>query len=198
RSNYTYELPSYLSLAFSMFHLKDSSLSSFRNKFSVQAENLDQVYGVKSLPGDTAIRENIDEVNPQALQNLFKPQLDDLKSKAVLTQCYILGKYIAVSVDGTGHYCSSRKGCPQCMVKHHRNGKTSYDHQLLRAVAIHPDQSTVFPVACEVIIKQDGSTKNDGELNASKRIIPQIRTALGDDEAILAVFDALYVNGLRI
>ncbi|MEM6965485.1 MAG: hypothetical protein AAF573_12010 [Bacteroidota bacterium] len=64
RSNYTYELPSYLSLAFSMFHLKDSSLSSFRNKFSVRAENLDRVYGVKSWPGDTAIRENIDEVNP--------------------------------------------------------------------------------------------------------------------------------------
>ena len=179
KENYTYELPSYLNLAFSMFHLKDPSLSAFRDKFSVRAENLDQVYGVKTLPGDTAIRKSIDKVNPKELQSLFKPQLDYLRTEGVLEQRHVLGKYTAVSVDGTGHYCSGKKCCPQCMVKNHRNGKKTYYHQLLGAVAVHPKQSTVFPVACEAIIKQDGHTKNDCELNASKRIIPQIRQGLG-------------------
>lgn len=198
KENYSYELPSYLSLAFSMFHLKDPSLSAFRDKFSVRAENLDRVYGVTALPGDTAIRKSIDEVNPKELQNLFKPQLDYLKTEGVIKKRHVLGKYTAVSVDGTGHYCSGKKGCPQCMVKNHRNGKTTYYHQLLGAVAVHPEQSTVFPVACEPIVKQDGSTKNDCELNASKRIIPQIRQALGEEEAVLAIFDALYINGPHI
>jgi len=196
--NYSYELASYLSLAFAMFHLKDSSLSGFRDKFEVRAENLDRVYGVKTLPGDTAIRKSIDQIEPKELQSLFKPQLDYLKSQDVIEKRHVLGKYTAVSVDGTGHYCSGKKGCPQCMVKNHRNGKTTYYHQLLGAVAVHPKQSTVFPVACEAIVKQDGSTKNDCELNASKRIIPQIRQTLGVEEAIVAIFDALYINGPHI
>ena len=83
------------------------------------------------------------------------------------------------------------------MVKNHRNGEQTFYHQLLGAVAVHPKQSTVFPIACEAIVKQDGSTKNDCELNASKRIIPQIRKMLPDEE-IIAIFDALYINGPHI
>ena len=222
RSNQSYDLSSYLKLSLAMFHLKDPSLSSFRNSFDVRAENLERVYDVKELPGDTAIREAVDEVQPGDLQALFTPQLDFLKSQGVLESRYVLKGaatissnsaqntsnetfkdvekqgFIAVSVDGTSHYCSSKKGCPQCMVKKHRNGNISYYHQLLGAVAIHPDESTVFPVACEAIVKQDGSKKNDCELNAAKRIIPQIRTALGEKERIVGVFDALYLNGPHI
>ena len=196
--NCSYGLPNMLNLSFAMFHLKDPSLSFFRNQFSVRAENLARVYGVPKLPGDTAIREAIDQVNPKDLQQLFKPQLDLLKSEGVLEKRYVLGQYTAVSVDGTGHYCSGSQSCPQCMVKNHRNGKTTYYHQLLGAVAVHHNQATVFPVACEAIVKQDGQTKNDCELNASKRIIPQIRETLGATEKIITIFDALYSNGPHI
>lgn len=198
RNNLTYKLPNLLNLAFSMFHLKDSSLSSYVEQFSVRTENLERVYGVTVLPGDTAFRESIDQVKPEELQKLFKPSLDFLKSEGVIAERRILGKYTLVSVDGTNHYCSGVKSCPQCLVRNHGNGKQSFYHQLLGAVAVHPEQKTVFPVACEAIVKQDGSTKNDCELNASKRIIPQIRTALGESEEILSVFDALYINGPHI
>ena len=87
----------------------------------------------------------------------------------------VLGEYIAVSVDATGHYCSSKKQCPQCLVKNHKSGKQTFYHQLLGAVMMHPDQATIFPVACEAIVQQDGNTKNECELNAAKRIMPQIR-----------------------
>ena len=197
QENYTYELPNLLNLAFAMFSLKDASVSAFREQYSVRAENLQRVYGVDVLPGNVAFREAIDQVEPEDLQDLFKPLLDFLIVQGVLKERHVLGKYTVVSVDGTGHYCSGKKGCPQCMVKNHRNGKKTYYHQLLGAVAVHPNQSTVFPVACEAIVKQDGSTKNDCELNASKRIIPQIRAALSEEE-IIAVFDALYINGPHI
>ena len=196
-NNISFELSNLLNLAFAMFHLKDCSLSSFKEQFSVRSENLGRVYGVDALPGDTALREGIDGVEPKELQVLFKPQIEFLKTQGVLKHRHVLGGYTVVSVDGTGHYCSGVKGCPQCMIKKHRNGKTSYYHQLLGAVAVHPKESTVFPLACEAIVKQDGSTKNDCELNASKRIIPQIRQVLGD-ERIIAVFDALYINGPHI
>jgi len=198
KGNFTYPLSNLLNLGFSMFHLKDPSLSSFRDQYDVRAENLERVYGVTSLVGDTALREGIDQVEPSELQALFKPSLDFLKSEGGFSKHRVLGTYIAVSVDGTEHYCSGSTSCPGCLVRNHRNGKQTFYHQLLGAVAVHPEQRTVFPVACEPIVKQDGSTKNDCELNASKRIIPQIRTTLGQEEKILAIFDGLYINGPHI
>jgi len=198
RNNLSYPLADMLSLAFAVFHLKDPSLSFFKEKYDVRAENLKRVYGINSLPGDTALRQSIDQVKPIDLQGLFRPQMEFLSSKGVLKDREVLGEYTAVSVDGTQHYCSGTKGCPQCLTKNHRNGKTTYYHQLLGAVAVHPDQSTVFPVACEAIVRQDGNTKNDCELNASKRIIPQIRESLGEATKIIAIFDALYINGPHI
>ena len=180
-----------------MFHLKDASLSSFKEQFSVRAENLERVYGVVALPGDTALREGVDKVAPSDLQACFKPLVNYLQEEEVLSERRVLGGFTAITIDGTGYYCSGSKSCPQCLIKKHRNGNVTYYHQLLGAVAVHPEQRTVFPVACEAIVKQDGSTKNDCELNASKRIIPQIREVLGD-EKIISIFDALYINGPHI
>ena len=111
RDNLTYSMSNLLNLAFAMFSLKDSSLSAFRKQFDVRAENLSRIYGVTELPRDTALREGIDEVLPDDLQRLFKPALDFLDSEGVTCQRRVLGKYTAVSVHGTGHYCSSKKGC---------------------------------------------------------------------------------------
>ena len=197
RNNNSYELRDILSIGFAMFSLKDPSLTFFREEYPVREENLQRIYGIDSLPGDTAFREILDEVDPQELQRLFELPMNVLREEKVFEQRQVLGKYTAVSVDGTGHYCSGKKQCPQCMIKNHRNGKQTFYHQLLGAVAVHPEQSTVFPIACEAIVKQDGSTKNDCELNASKRIIPQIRQML-PVEQIVGIFDALYINGPHI
>jgi hypothetical protein len=67
--------------------------------------------------------------------------------------------------------------CPQCGEKHHRNGTTTYYHQMLGAVLVHPDHSEVFPLAPEPILKQDGARKNDCERNAAKRLLADLRRA---------------------
>ena len=51
----------------------------------------------------------------------------------------------------------------------------SYAVLLLGAVLVHPDLAEVLPLAPEPITKQDGSTKNDCERNAAKRLLPKIR-----------------------
>lgn len=197
QENITYSMSNLLNMGFAMFSLKDSSVSSFRDSYSVRAANLSTVYGVDELVGDSAFRQGVDQVNPQELQAQFPILIDFLRQQGVLKERKVLGEYIAVSVDATGHYCSSKKQCPQCLVKNHKNGKQTFYHQLLGAVTMHPEQSTVFPVACEAIVQQDGHTKNDCELNAAKRIMPQIRQSL-PNEKIVAVFDALYLNGPHI
>src|SRR6056297_234877 len=86
RNNQSYTMPSLLSQAFALFHLKDSSVSTFREQFDVRFENLKQVYGVTALPGDTIFRKSIDKVDPKELQTLFTSLLDFLKDREVLQQ----------------------------------------------------------------------------------------------------------------
>jgi len=197
RGNKSYALSDLLSIGFAMFSLKDSSLTLFRKEFPNREANLGRIYGLNELPCDTALREGLDGVDSKLLQGEFKPLLEELRKEGVFEQRKVLGKYLVVSCDGTGHYSSGTKCCPQCLVKKHKNGATTYYHQLLGAVNVHPEQKTVFPIAVEPIIKQDGATKNDCELNASKRMIPQIRKMLPEDK-LIGVFDALYANGPHI
>lgn len=64
-----------------------------------------------------------------------------------------------------------------------------YQHQMLGLAMVHPDHKTTIPFCPEPIMNCDGSTKNDCEINASKRLVEQFRkdhphlrmTILGDD-----------------
>jgi len=72
-----------------------------------------------------------------------------------------------------------------------------YYHQLLAAVMVHPDQKLVLPLFPEAITHQDGASKNDCELNASRRLVKQLREAF-PDRPIRVVEDSLFANGPHI
>ena len=72
-----------------------------------------------------------------------------------------------------------------------------YYHQLLAAVLVHPDQKQVLPLLPEAITHQDGENKNDCELNASKRLVQQLRKAF-PNWPIRVVEDSLFANGPHI
>ena len=72
-----------------------------------------------------------------------------------------------------------------------------YYHQLLAAVLVHPDQKQVLPLLPEAITHQDGENKNDCELNASKRLVQQLRKAF-PNWPIRVVEDRLFANGPHI
>jgi hypothetical protein len=194
-ANASTNLQNTLNLSFAMFHLKMPSLLQFRNHFSVRADNLGRIYDVDELPGDVAIRGAVDIVDTKELKECFSDQVSFLAKRGVWKKRRVLnGRFTAISSDGTQHYCSNKKGCPQCLIKNHRNGKTTYYHQMLGAVAVNPDSKVVLPIGCEAIINGDGGTKNDCELNALKRLIPQVRKTFGEKEPILQLLDALYHN----
>ena len=83
------------------------------------------------------------------------------------------------------------------MTKNRKNGTTEYHHQLLAASVVTPKLKTVFPVYGEAIIRQDGTTKNDCERNACKRLLPHLRAIL-PNEKIVTLLDALYADGPTI
>jgi hypothetical protein len=196
-------LGDYLQTAFAMFHLKDPSLHQYRTNYTERSSNLERVYKIKSLPSDTAMREGIDGISPEEIQDCFKVPLKMLEQEGIMKQYKVLGRYNSVLIDGTEHYChcAEEAPCEHCLTKVHHNKKgevtkITYHHQALSGVLAHPKHKEVFPVASEAIVKQDGETKNDCELNAAKRLIPIIRKMLPvGQHDLLAILDGLYPNG---
>ncbi len=197
-SGVTYSLPDVLMTAVAMFSLKDETLLAFDElrEDPVRLVNLRTLYGVKKVLCDTQLRTVLDQVDPYLLRPAFRAVHQELQKQGVLESYRCLGKFL-VSLDGTGLYSSGSISCPECCSKQHRNGDVTYYHQLLAAVIVHPDQSTVLPLFPEAITRQDGTTKNDCEHNASQRLIPDIRRAFPRLDMI-ALQDALACNGPHI
>ena len=163
-----------------IFGFKLPSLLQFEQKKSSEPlirRNLRALYGVDKAPSDTTLRKRLDEISPQQLRRGFKQIFAYLKQAKALDKFRYLGGHYIISIDGTGQFCSKKVHCNHCCEKSHRDGSITYYHQMLGAVLIHPDHKEVIPLAPEPIIKGDGSTKNDCERNAAKRLLTALRQA---------------------
>jgi hypothetical protein len=182
-----------------LFGLKYPSLLQFdqdRQEETIRA-NLQTLYGVERAPCDTRLRERLDELDPTALRPVYRRLFHQLqRGKGLEGMAYLEGHY-RVSVDGTGYFSSPTVHCPHCAEKHHRNGTTTYYHQMLGAVLVHPDVPEVFPFASEPILKPDGAKKNDCERNAAKRLLSDLRRE-HPHLKLIVVEDALASNGPHI
>jgi hypothetical protein len=156
-----------------MFSLKCPSLLDFDKQ---RAEgNLKTIYGIARAPCDSSMREILDPVSPASLRPSFTGVFRQLqRGKALEEMVFFQGHYL-LALDGTGYFSSKTIHCQSCLEKHHRDGSTTYCHQLLGAALIHPDKREVIPLMPEPIIKQDGTEKNDCERNAAKRFIAKVR-----------------------
>ena len=192
-------LPDALMSALAMFSLKYSSLLKFdeeRNEKIIQ-RNLKNLYGINKAPCDTQMRDILDPVDPLELRPAFKKILNKVQKSGKLEEYKYLGKYYLATVDATGQYSSNHVNCPECCTKNHKNGNISYYHQLLAAAIVHPDKRTVIPFAPEAIIKENNATKNDCELNASKRLLEHIKKE-HPRLPLLIVEDGLYAKAPHI
>lgn len=159
-----------------VFGLKCSSLLDYdENRHGILLDNLRNLYKVKQAPSDTHLRDRLDEVNPETIRPAFKKLFALVQRGKGLEPFAFLNDHVLISVDGTGHYSSGKVSCPHCCEKKHRNGSSTYYHQLLGACVVHPDQKHVIPLCPEVIRKEDGSVKNDCEQNACKRFVANLK-----------------------
>ena len=160
--------------AFAMFALKDPSLLAFDARRG--DENMKQVFGIEKIPSDTQMREILDGVDPEDLRPLFGDVFRQLqRGKALEPFEFYAGCYL-LALDGTGYFSSQKIHCFSCQEKvHKKTGEVTYEHQTLGAAIVHPDHKEVIPLAPEPIQKQDGSTKNDCERNAARRLLQKIR-----------------------
>jgi hypothetical protein len=180
-----------------IFGLKYPSLLQFDQDKETIKSNLRTLYGNKHIPSDTYLRERLDEVDPTLLRKAFTQVFAELQRGKGLEGMAFMQDHYLLSIDGTGYFSSKQVHCEQCCQKQHRDGKTTYYHQLLGAVLVHPDQAEVFPLAPEAIVKQDGARKNDCERNAAKRLLSDIRREHPHLKLVI-VEDGLASNGPHI
>jgi len=182
---------------YAMFDLKDPSLLAFDERRCRDAANLERIYGIGKVACDTQLRTVIDPVAPAWLRPGFKIIVATLqRGKALQQLAYYDGHYL-LSLDGTGSFGSENLSSASCLVKNKSNGKKFYYQQVLGASLVHPDSRVVIPLAPEMIIPQDGSTKNDCERNAAKRFLPKFREEF-PRLPVIVVEDGLSSNGPHI
>ena len=165
--------------SFAMFSLKSPSLLKFdeKRKDADELQNLRNIYGIENVPCDSRMREINDEIDPQKyISPAFKVVFRQLqRGKALESMTFYKGCYL-INLDGTGIFSSNKLNAPFCMKKENKKtGKINYYLQMLGAVIVHPDFKEVIPLCPEMIIKQDGQTKNDCERNAAKRFFKNLR-----------------------
>ena len=167
RADAKISLTDVLMSGYAMFDLKDLSLLAFDERRCRDAANLERIYGISKVACDTQLRTVLDPVDPAALRPGFKAIVSTLQRGKALRQLVYYDGYYLLSLDGTGSFGSEKLSSASCMIKNKSNGKTLYYQQVLGAALVHPDSRVVIPLAPEMIIPQDGATKNDCERNAA-------------------------------
>lgn len=159
--------------ACAMFALTSPSLLAFDK---ARAEgNVETIYGTQHVPCDTSMRETLDPVSPEALRPSCKSVFRQLQRGKALEDMVCLEGHSGVARDGTGYVASPTMHCASCLHKVHRNGSSTYSHQMLGAAMIHPDVRAVIPLMPAPIVQPDGTAKNDGERHAATRCMATLR-----------------------
>lgn len=163
---------------FALFSLKYPSLLQFDNdRFSDNSHvpNIKTLYGIKDVASDTTLREKLDEVPPLLLRSVFVDLFSVAQRHKVLEKFEFFDGYYLMSGDGTGFFSSNSIHCNNCCEKHHKDGTTTYYHQMYCGAIVHPEMKEVIPLCLEPIAKEDGATKNDCERNASQRFLERLK-----------------------
>jgi len=161
--------------ALAMFHLKDPSLLAFDKRRREEPENLHTVYGVTTIPCDSQMRTILDQVTLSSLRASFRTVFRQLQRGKDFEKMAYYDDHYLLSGDGTGFYASTKVTSPYCLEQKLKNGEVLCQLKMYAASFINPDSKVVIPVFPEMITKQDGTTKDDCEQNASKRFLEEFR-----------------------
>ena len=190
-SNTKYKVKDAVRAAFSVFFTQSPSFLEHQSlmKQKKGQDNAQSLFGLTEIPCDNQIRNLLDPIAASTVFGTFKTVFEWLDKNQVINQFKYWENQILLALDGTEYYSSKKINCPHCNCRKHRNGSTTYYHQVVTPVIVSPSKKQVINLAPEFIKKQDGKTKEDCENAAVKRWLlsnPVEReniqiTLLGDD-----------------
>ena len=189
--NLSYAMEDFGLSAFAVFFTQCPSFLAHQKAMQqAKAENnATSFFEITRIPSDNQIREMLDPVEPQALYPVYDQIYDTLRAHGILDAWRGVHDSTLIALDGTWYHSSQKIHCPCCSHLEHKNGETTYYHSAVTPVIVAPAKSEVIALRPEFITPQDGHTKQDCEMAASKRWLEQNATRylsgsvtlLGDD-----------------
>lgn len=172
--NTQYEVMDAASGAFSVFFTQCPSFLSHQKMLQQKhgLSNAKTLFGMKRIPSDNQIRNLLDGVDPSFLSPVFTDCLSALGSSGDLdTYRVALGENrndLLLALDGTTYFSSSECSCDNCSTKV-KDGQKLYAHSMVTPTIVAPRINKVISLSSSFITPQDGDSKQDCELKASKR-----------------------------
>src|SRR3990172_3191663 len=189
--NTQYDIMDAASGAFSVFFTQCPSFLShqklMRQRYGLS--NAKTLFGMQDIPSDNHIRNLLDTASPSLFASVISDCFEALNRSGDLDSFRVtLGKNnndLLIALDGTTYFASADIHCSNCSKKI-KNGEMQYSHSMVTPTIVKPGVNTVIALMPECITPQDGESKQDCELKASKRWLHRnIRkeniTILGDD-----------------
>lgn len=198
-SNTQYEMLDAASGAFSVFFTQCPSFLSHQQLLEQRygLSNARTLFRMKNIPSDNHIRDLLDPVMPSSLDSVFKTCFDALKRSNHLDAFRVpLGEKkndLLIALDGTEYNSSETQHCRNCSVRI-RDGKTRFCHSMVTPTIVAPGNNKVISLPPEFIKPQDGDTKQDCELKASKRWIATQQKSSFKNTTVTILGDDLYAH----
>lgn len=158
-----------------MFY-KSGDMVNFQSQLEGECgkNNLQSHFGVKETPKENQMRDITSTLPLSSFEKVFNGYLSRLQRGKHLLEYRFEDKYL-VAIDATEYYSSDKISCPNCLTQTKRNGKVRYSHKALQPIICHPNKKQILPLMPEEIKNTDGKEKQDCEINAANRLLPQIR-----------------------
>ena len=177
--------------AFSVFFTQSPSFLAAQKTMQEAKgrSNAQSLLQIEQIPCDNQIRQTLDPVSPEELFPLYDQVFEALRKQDVLENYRAVHDTIPIALDGTWYHSSKNIHCSNCSCMEHQNGEKTYYHSAVTPVIVAPGQPHAISLRPEFITPQDGHTKQDCEIAASKRWLeknatlysPLKATLLGDD-----------------
>ena len=180
---------------FACMYFHDPSLLQFQKRMEneMHKNNLRTLFKVDEIPTENQIRNIVDEVDNECFRPIYKDYFRRLQRGKHLNGFELFpGLYLCL-FDGTQYYFSTRVHCDQCLTTKLRNGEIGYSHKVVQPAISHPSMRQIIPMMLEEISNTDGSTKQDSEQSAAKRLVKKIRKDC-PQLGLIVGGDALYPN----
>lgn len=176
-----------------MMFWQDAGVLPFQQRLQDRhgSSNLQTMFGIKKVPKETQFRKLLDSIEPERLLAGFRRQISLLQTTRAWAEFRFLDGRFLVALDGTEYFHSANIECPHCLKRKHRDGRIESYHQVLVAALIHPRTGQAFPLFAEEIRRDDGTTKQDCEINAAKRLLPKLAKMYCHLDIVLLA-DSLY------
>jgi hypothetical protein len=177
--------------AFSVFFTQSPSFLAHQKAMqrSKGQNNAQALFQMEKIPTDNHVRDLLDPVPPEELFPVYDCVYTALWEQGLIETFQGVGHTQLIALDGAWYFSSEKIHCDHCSQIERQDGRRTYYHSAVTPVLVAPGHNQAIPLRPEFITPQDGQTKQDCEINASKRWLEKHgafyqrgnTTLLGDD-----------------